>query len=732
MKILGENKPERLSHFIKKARQFRIPDFQRAYAWGNEQIENFIDSVESVINGDKNHFFGTVIYFPEAEHYTVIDGQQRLTTTILFLTASFHILAEHPERSNNWTAENLQNDFLFDTSDNENKIILRAATTDRDTFERILHNHVTPLDEYKPIFRNYKKFFDYLSTKDVLDEYIDAFSKFEIITIALDSNDDNPQIIFENINSTGEPLSAGDKIRNYALMLKTDDIRNYVYNTHWLSIENLLTRTVKGNQESFISDFFRNMIIADTSKWHSESQTYKLFKDYYNERIKDQNLEELNAFYNKTKSYLDSYLFLKFLDKEDDDYSFIKDFNFRLHFVDNDIRIPFLMQILEKYKTAEITREDTKRVFDFFDRYIGRRLISGNGIKGNQLMPTWVNAIDKNMKETISLGEETTFGEEFIKLLSNIGSYNYGVPTDSELEYAITKESYKNAYVQYIYATICDKNYKQNNETLPPNILRNIYNKNLELTIEHIMPQTLNKEWVEDLGPDWQRIYDEYLNRLTNLTLTGYNSKYSNRPFAEKCNIDEVGFIDSPLLINKMIGNFDKWDENAMKEREKWLQDIIKKTWKWPAKYSNQISLSDQQDGMSPEYSDIVTIDLLQDDFDDTYFTHIKPTSVIINGETFHTRNWRDLMGISLEKIHEVDDSILPESIDDLDFSYDNRSKAEGGKLWTPCLVRNTNIYFEGNRSAHSTYEKLKKLIRINDLEGKVDIRISLPSNKQL
>lgn len=726
MKVLGENKPESLSHFIKKARQFRIPDFQRAYAWGNEQIDNFIDSVESVINGSKEHFFGTVIYFPEAEHYTVIDGQQRLTTTILFLTAAFHILAEHPERSNNWTAEKLQNDFLFDTSDNENKIILRAATTDRDTFERILHNHIAPLDEFKPIYQNYKKFFNYLSTKDILDEYIDVFSKFEIITIALDSNDDNPQIIFENINSTGEPLTAGDKIRNYALMLKTDETRSHVYNNHWLGIEKSLTRTFRGSQESFISDFFRNMIMADTSKWHSESETYRLFKEYYNNHIVNQNLDELDNFYNKTKSYLDSYLFLKFLAKEDDEYSFIRDYNFRLHFIDNDIRIPFLMQILEKYKTTDITREDTKRVFDYFERYIGRRLISGNGIKGNRLMPTWVNAIDKNLKETLASGEETTFGEEFVKLLSNIGSYNFGVPTDSELDYAITKETYKNAYITYIYATICDKNYKQNNETLPPNVLRNIYEKNLNLTIEHIMPQTLSKEWIEDLGSDWQRVHDEYLNRLANLTLTGYNSKYSNKPFAEKCNIDEVGFIDSPLLINKMIGDFDKWDENAIKKREKWLQDIIKKTWQWPAKHFNRKGLSDKA---SYGYSDISIIDVTKDDFDEIYFAYSKPINVVINDSVFHTTSWRDLMRVSLEQIHEINNDVLPNSVDDIDLSYDSRPKAEGGKLRAPCLVRNANIYFEGNRSAYTIYERLKRLIRINDLEDKIDIKISLPNN---
>lgn len=105
--------------------------------------------------------------------------------------------------------------------------------------------------------------------------------------------------------------------------------------------------------------------------------------------------------------------------------------------------------------------------------------------------------------------------------------------------------------------------------------------------------------------------------------------------------------------------------------------------------------------------------------------------SITINGETFHTRNWRDLMDISLEKIHAIDNSILPESIDDIDFSYDDRAKAEGGKLWTPCLVRGTNIYFEGNRSAQATFEKLKRFIKLNDLQDEVSIKISLPRSRQ-
>jgi uncharacterized protein with ParB-like and HNH nuclease domain len=572
---------DNLHRFIYKSRYFQIPDFQRAYAWNESQARNFLSAVKNVINGNKNHYFGSVVYFPEHDHYSVIDGQQRLTTTLLFFIAIFHELAENPDKSKTLKSDIIERDYLYDNSYGTNKIILRSATTDKSTFERILQNKPIDVDKTSNLYNSYQIFKDFVADIDNLDPYIQAFEKFDIITIALDATDDNPQIIFENINSTGEPLTSGDKIRNYALMLNNEKSREYVYSKYWENIEKKLTRQVKGKQESFISEFFRNFIVAETTRWHNESDAYGEFKKFYNVRVPKHTPDELDAFYVKTNSQLENYLFIKFLDDENRKFLFLKNINFRLLFLGSDLRIFFIMQILESYKNKEFTQKDVLEILEFFERFLVRHLINGTRGIQNTSISGWINSIQKIKSEST---ENISYGDAFIQHVSNFKSVLYGVPTDLNLDYSIERGLFNRNIAIYLLATICDQKSPASKEARPIDILRGIYDKELPLSIEHIMPQKLTDEWRRDLGEDCEEVHETYLKRLANLTLTGYNSKYSNRSFYDKKKI-ENGFVDSPLYINKFISSFDKWDKTAIVKRTKWLQDEIKSIWSWPSKY---------------------------------------------------------------------------------------------------------------------------------------------------
>ncbi|GHT18256.1 hypothetical protein FACS189429_4440 [Bacteroidia bacterium] len=213
---------------------FQIPDFQRPYTWEGYQIDTFLSDLEKVVNKQNTHYFGTVVLVKEGDHSVIIDGQQRLTTSLLLITAIYHILQNNPEKSTNYTYDRIKEQYLVNTyssnAANRNRITLRTVTTDNNVLEKIFNGSALDSnDRANKLFKAYTRFLTFLSTKDNVDIYIDSLKKFEIVEIVLDKNDDNPQLVFENINSTGEPLSAGDKIRNWALMLNNEDARNLVY-----------------------------------------------------------------------------------------------------------------------------------------------------------------------------------------------------------------------------------------------------------------------------------------------------------------------------------------------------------------------------------------------------------------------------------------------------------------------------------------------------------------------
>ena len=247
-----------LRSFIAESEFFRIPDFQRPYAWKSMQGEAFWESLSDTVSNSKRHYFGSIVFFQDGENRVVIDGQQRLTTTLLFITACYHALVEDSRRSWAYTAEEIGKTFLYNEDNGELKVILRGATSDRSTFDRILRRKVLPIDEQSKLFAMYQFFVGKISSLDKIDAYIDVLERIDMISILLTPEDDNPQVIFENINATGEPLTDGDKIRNFALMLNSEEARNLVYNDYWLKIEKSLTRSGEfvGVGSQLITAFF--------------------------------------------------------------------------------------------------------------------------------------------------------------------------------------------------------------------------------------------------------------------------------------------------------------------------------------------------------------------------------------------------------------------------------------------------------------------------------------------
>ena len=245
-------------------KHFLIPEFQRPYSWEIDNIKTFLADLEELNETTKNHYFGTVVYVNDTSDMNasaIIDGQQRVTTTLLMIMAIYHHAKENPDTCE-MPAGDISNNYLFNSSEyskEENRIKLRTVTTDNVIFEKLYEQkELTSEEKQNKLFKAYTYFYEYFESRQNLEKYIMNLSRFKIMSIALDASDDNPQRVFESINSTGKPLTDGDKIRNFALMLNSDQVRKHVYEKYWQQIEQELTDANK----DYITDFFRSYIIS--------------------------------------------------------------------------------------------------------------------------------------------------------------------------------------------------------------------------------------------------------------------------------------------------------------------------------------------------------------------------------------------------------------------------------------------------------------------------------------
>jgi len=604
---------------------FKIPDFQRPYTWDAYQTDMFIDDLEKSSSSQHYHYFGTIVLIKESDHSVIIDGQQRLTTTLLFIIAAYHVLTNYPNKSNIYTSTQIKDQFLLNTytsnTNDKNRITLRTVTTDNKVLDKIFNKDNLNLNEQaNKLFKAYSRFYTYLNSKNNIDYLLEALKKFEIVEIKLDSNDDNPQVIFENINSTGEPLSAGDKIRNWALMLNNKDSREIVYYDYWSKIESKLTRVEQGKQIDYITDFFRTYLMCKNSKFISDAYTYNSFKEILVQNVKPDNLYSIRHFYDDVMKFLGPYIFVRFLEYNDKLDIFKKQIA-SLKFLQTEIINTFLINILVDYIDNKLTQSEVEKSFELIETFLVRRILFGVKNEGlNVRFPDLHNIIRSKQVDNYSKTYDDCLA---CWMIEGRGRTIY-LPTDTDIYNTIRTFNFysiKTYQQKFILAKICDISKESN-------LLTNIFDQKIDLTIEHIMPQKLTKAWQIELGSNWESIYNRWLHTISNLTLTAYNSKYSNLSFKEKKNI-ENGFISSPLLINKYISTFDTWNEDTLEERSQWLMDKISTIWKYPTTSINLDFNTSHHEVFSPYEWQVETFK--------------RPVSLIINDINYEVDSWTEL-----------------------------------------------------------------------------------------
>ena len=569
------------SFITKQSDYFKIPEFQRPYTWERESLRQFFSDLDAATKSNKVHFFGSIVHIREQKFNSIIDGQQRLTTTYLFLCAIYHTLKAREKAGNTarLTAEQIKDLYLYDKYGYDHQyrnIVLKTVTTDDNVFSAILNNpnSLTPEQKANKQYKAYKFFHDEcLSNRNDIENLVNALDKFEIISVVLDNNDDNPQLIFESINTTGKPLESGDKIRNYALMLNTDDLRDYVYKTYWATIEKKLLYYEKNTEISDISRFFRYFLQCKEGEFIAEADIYSKFKERYNAVV---SIDTADDFYKEALLYLDAFVFLTRLEskgtKLDQQTKFYRQFNylmFKYLYFDSEIYLSFFMDLLVDFFQNKNELEEVYKIAKLYECYFIRKIIVSGSFGGgtNKEICKWYKKLQQLKKENSTKTENDIFANILLSLGGRV------IITNNEvLKKALSNNpvgTYTLKYVYYILTSI-----EEMQEDVG-DLLRGIAEKKNSLSLEHIMPQTITNDWQQELGNDWQRVHNEYLNNIGNLTLTAYNTKYSNKSFKFKKECDN-GFNSSNLNINSYIKKVTNWNEQAIiNRREIMIESLI-------------------------------------------------------------------------------------------------------------------------------------------------------------
>ena len=538
---------------------FSIPVYQRDYNWQEKQCQRLFKDILQTGKNEKvsSYFLGSIVYIHDGiygvgeKEFHVIDGQQRMTTlTLLFLAIYFKLKGTILAKD----ADKIYNQYVVNPySEKEIKLKLLPPEENLYILNKISHNKFNELEAFQDrnTLKNYlffEKELENLSFDD-MKHLSNGIEKLIYIDIALEKGKDDPQKIFESLNSTGLDLSQGDLIRNYILMDLERGEQNRIYKEIWIPIENNCKVSDGSEITSYVSDFIRDYLTLKTEKISSKPKVFETFKAYY-EKENDEKLEDMKKY---SEAY--SYIIKPSLEKDRDiqrELDYLKS-------LDKTVINTFLIGILKDYKDNILEKDELVNMLILLQSYLWRRYITEK--------PT--NALNKIFQGMY--GKISRSGNYYENLVDVLMAEDF--PTDEELESALKlKNVYKDKEkLNYVFKKL--ENYNHNEL---------IDFENEKITIEHIFPQKPNKAWKENYSDNELEQMISFKDTISNLTLTGSNSNLSNKAFHEKRDDEVHGYRNSKLYMNKYLGRLEEWNLLSMEARFESLYDDIIKIWKRP------------------------------------------------------------------------------------------------------------------------------------------------------
>ena len=559
-----------LNKLLNTSRQFIVPIFQRNYSWQKSQYEQLWFDIlrASKFKEKQNHFIGSIVYIDmgtpagRPQQLLLIDGQQRLTTISILLCAIKDYVQKFNLETKLINLAKIKNQFLYNSDEiDEDRYKLLLNVQDKETYIKLIDNTIFTVN--KPatnIIKCYEFFYerieDFIKQHGQIDEIYAGIFKLSLVSISLDKDSDNPQMIFESMNSTGKDLSQTDLLRNYLLMDLTPEKQTRLYKTYWKPMEELFGEDIYKNDVNKFDYFIRDFLTlkSDTGYICKINNVYENFKRYY----LDNNCEKF-AVLKDLFTYAKYYARIDLLQEKDDE---LKLYWQEFKKLDSHVVYPFLLKLYDDYSRQILIKEDFKKILQVVISYLWRRAICE--------IPT--NSLSKTFATLYQAVDKEDYVNSVIKAFVFKSSYKR-FPSDYEVREKLqTKDIYHFRLRKYLLEALENYYHKEPIDLNTANY-----------TIEHIMPQNIehNLSWQQMLGEDWQEVHSLYLHTLGNLTITGYNAEMSNKSFGEKVN-GESGFKHSHLKLNESIAQCDVWNKKAIQRRTNILTDIILKIWKYP------------------------------------------------------------------------------------------------------------------------------------------------------
>lgn len=545
--------------FLKKSDQLEIPIYQRTYSWTRSECLQLWSDVVGASSGHvEGHFVGSIVYIDTgiyqvtgANTIEVIDGQQRLATISLLLLALSQALEADGDRAS--TGRKLYRDYLLQEEDEdqgaEARYKLLLTKGDRQTFMRLVDGREFDASRAPRLVDTYNLFVEQLRRTTLpLETIVAGVEKLLIVDIALERDHDNPQLIFESLNSTGLDLSQADLIRNFVLMGLPHRQQAEIYTNSWYPLE----QSFPAEHQDLFDRFMRDYLTMKTGQIPKIDRVYESFKALA--QTSELSPADLVAdVYHHSKQWAQ----LAFDRAEE---PALREAIADLNQLKVDVSYPFLMDVLEDHAQHKITAAELLKVVRLVESYVFRRAIAG--------IPT--NTLHRTFAGLVREVDEANYMESLKAVLVLKESYAR-LPGDAEFR--------REFLVKDVY------NFRSRNYLLRK--LENYDRKELvdvdSYTIEHVMPQNpdLSAEWQQQLGPEWKDVQERWLHTIGNLTLTGYNPELSDRPFHQKLTI-KGGFRESPLRLNQYLAKLEHWNEGEIQKRAELLADLASQIWPAP------------------------------------------------------------------------------------------------------------------------------------------------------
>ena len=550
-------------------KQFVVPHYQRPYSWRLQQCIQLWQDIEDLARLDdagQTHFMGSVVYVQDGGSaagggaFQVIDGQQRLTTLTLLLSALVQVLRELEaagQALKGESADEIEDLYLNVRGKGDGRFKLLLTRSDQQTLMHALAPGQVPLPTgaSERVMQNRDFFLEQLREQDGdLVGIVRALRRLMVVDISLVRPQDNPQLIFESLNSTGLDLTQADLTRNYVLMSLTGADQESLYDHFWHPMERLF---IGPGKDDNAFDFFMRDYLTVRGQMTSQpplKKVYAAFKKHVADRGLAASMGDVvRDMHRAAASY--SVLTSPELEQNADVRRALTD----LHGMELDVWLPLGLHAYEAWKFGTLKQDELLGVLRLVESYLFRRWAAGVPSQG-------LNKVFPAVLPQLSGGDYLGALRDFLYQLPGTRRF----PQDEEFKAGlISRDLYSaRSWSRYTLGRLENHDHKE------------AFAGTAAFTIEHILPQNkkLSPEWQAMLGDGWQAVQDKYLHTLGNLTLTGYNSELSDRSFTEKRDM-KGGFRDSHLRLNKDLGDLNAWNEVELTKRAERLADLAAQVW---------------------------------------------------------------------------------------------------------------------------------------------------------